>query len=191
MKIFLLNLISKKVIINGIKYAQKPESGLRKKFFEYLSESIFQEKFKKTPKYTVEEMDLVIEKTERLFKKENFAYQIDIRDSSSPIMQIVHPIMITDLIQTVGEKEFGFSIYNVFDTTIEKEKRDLVKFKNHFSETEYLEIEVDEKIIGIIIQCGLDKKMVKTNTTEILNIVYNKSMKTEYEFSLHNNGKIE
>ena len=191
MKKLLLKLISKKVVVNGQEYGQRPDSGIQQKLFDYLSISIFKSSYRKNPRYKIEDINTILDKTKELFMVKNFAYQIDIRDNPTPVMQIVHPIMISDLMQTERNKEFGFSLYLVFDSTLKHEKENLDKFKSLFSENEYIEFESGQESLGVVIHCGQDNRIVKSKIKEILFKVFNKPPSTEYQFSLHNNGRIE
>ena len=68
MKKLLLKLISKK-IINGKEYLEKPDSGNRQKLYNKLTNELFQENFKHNPKYNLDEIYLIFDKTEELYKE--------------------------------------------------------------------------------------------------------------------------
>ena len=187
----ILKLISKKKIVNGKEYVERPSSMLKGKIFDYLKRKIFEKNFNKSPKFTIDELMIILDKTERLYMDKNYAYQIDINDNPRIILQIVHPIMICDIMEMDKIKDFGFSVYIVFDTSSKEESRNLKKFQNIFSKSEYLECKQDNKIHLIAINCGTNKKLVKSFTSNILSDVFEKPLTTKYQFSLHNNGKIE
>ena len=186
----IIKLVSNKISIDGNIYLQPPQGGLKRKIFDYFSKRQFEKSHKNLENFEIGELINVLKQTQKLFKENNHAFQIDINREQWNDLQIIHPIMITDKIPNEKFKEFGFAVYWTYDPTFDKEKNlhqlfkesDKLKGYEHFH---------DEGVDCYTFICWDDLEKVVEISRSILLDVLGHNKKDKYYFSIADNGIIE
>ena len=171
-------------------YLQPPQGGWKRKIFDYFSKRQFEKSHRNLENFEIGELINVLKQTQKLFKENNHAFQIDINKGQWNDLQIIHPIMITDKIPNEKFNKFGFAVYWTYDPTFDKEKNLNQLFKDSQKLKGYEHFQ-DDGVDCYTFICLEDLEKVVEISSIILSDVLGYDEKDKFYFSIADNGRIE
>ncbi|WP_299441625.1 hypothetical protein [uncultured Aquimarina sp.] len=186
----ILNLLSKRTIIDGMDYLIPPEKGLKRKIFNFFSRKLYEKRNKHIEKLEIYELKNTLSQAIDLFKEKNYLFQIDINHSDWVEIQIVHPHMVQEKL-TENHKDFGFVVHWVFDSMKETNTELVEKMDNLFKTFNYVHFKNGKTIDCFAFFCGENIEMTYKITKTILYEICGYKNGEKYRFSISDNGKIE
>ncbi|MGB0870597.1 MAG: hypothetical protein ACPGSD_13450 [Flavobacteriales bacterium] len=186
----IIRLVSDKIKINGETCLQPPQSGLRRKIFDYFSKTSFDASHNNIENFEIGELINVLKQVQDLFKENNHAFQIDINKEQWVDLQIIHPIMISDKIPNEKFKTFGFVIYWTNNSSLEIEKNLTKVFSESDLLKDYVHFHSDGTDCYSFI-CWEDLEKVVEVSRSILLDVLGHDKEDKYYFSISDHGLIE
>lgn len=185
----ILQILSKKTIIEGEVFLIPPGKGLKRKIFNHFSRKLYEKKNKNVEKLDIYELNNILNKTIDLFKHKNHLFQIDINQSDWVEIQIVHPAMLNQKL-TKNQEEFGFVIHWVFESMTNTNSELLEKMDSLFKSRNYTHYKNGQTIDCFAFYCGEDTDKAYDITKTILSEICGYKNGEKYRFSISDNGKL-
>ncbi|KAB1155928.1 hypothetical protein F7018_11505 [Tenacibaculum aiptasiae] len=185
----ILQLLSKKTIIEGEAFLIPPEKGLKRKIFNHFSKKLYEKTNRNVEKLNISELNNILKKTIDSFKEKNHLFQIDINHSNWVEIQIIHPAMINQKL-TKNQKEFGFVVHWVFDSMTNTNSELLEKMNILFNSSKYVHYKNGQTIDCFAFYCEEDTNKAYSITKTILSEICGYKNGEKYRFSISDNGKL-